>query len=188
MVNMHISYPEIGICGLSCRLCPMYNTESKSRCSGCKSSARMALGCPFITCAVKKKGIEFCWKCEESNTCEKWKKHREAGKIHDSFKCYQTLEEDISFIHKNGINEFEKIQEQREQLLKDMLKDFNEGRSKSYYCIAATVFELEELKESLTRAKKESDGIDNIKEKSKILHSILDKISLKKKYYLKLRK
>jgi hypothetical protein len=148
----------------------------------------MAIGCPFITCAVKKKGIEFCWKCEESNTCEKWKKHREAGKIHDSFKCYQTLEEDISFIHKNGINEFEKIQEQREQLLKDMLRDFNEGRSKSYYCIAATVFELEVLKEALTRAKKESDGIDNIKEKSKILHLILDNISLKKKYYLKLRK
>ncbi len=148
----------------------------------------MVVGCPFITCAVKKKGIEFCWECEESNTCEKWRKHREAGKRHDSFKCYQTLEEDISFIHKNGINEFEKIQKQREQLLKEMLKDFNEGRSKSYYCIAATVLELEELKEALTQAKKESDGIDSIKEKSKILHSILDDISFKKKYYLRLRK
>lgn len=148
----------------------------------------MIIGCPFIICAVKKKGIEFCWKCEESSTCEKWRKHREAGKRHDSFKCYQTLEEDISFIHKNGINEFEKIQKQREQLLKEMLKDFNEGRSKSYYCIAATVLELEELEEALTKAKKESDGIDNIKEKSKILHSILDNISLKKKYYLRLRK
>jgi hypothetical protein len=26
----------------------------------------MAVGCPFITCAVKKKGIEFCWDCEEN--------------------------------------------------------------------------------------------------------------------------
>jgi len=33
----------------------------------------MAAGCPFITCAVKKKGIEFCWDCEENKTCEKWK-------------------------------------------------------------------------------------------------------------------
>jgi len=148
----------------------------------------MAVGCPFITCAVKKKGIEFCWNCEESNNCEKWKKHIETGKKYDSFKCYQTLEEDISFINKNGINEFEKIQKQREHLLKEMLESFNEGRSKSYYCIAATVLELEELKEALTQSKKESDGIDDIKEKSKILHSILDKISLKKKYYLKLRK
>ncbi|WP_241422576.1 hypothetical protein [Candidatus Contubernalis alkaliaceticus] len=56
---MKIKYPAIGICGLSCRLCPRYNTEAKSRCLGCKSEDRMAVGCPFITCAVKKKGVEF---------------------------------------------------------------------------------------------------------------------------------
>lgn len=184
---MQIKYPEIGICGLSCRLCPIYNTEAESRCLGCKSTTRMAVGCPFITCVVKKKGIEFCWDCEESKTCEKWKKHRDAGKKIDSFKCYQKLEEDISFIQKNGISEFEKIQKNREHLLEEMLKDFNEGRSKSYYCIAATVLEVKELKEALTQANKESAGLD-IKGKSKILHSILDDIAVKKSYCLKLRK
>ena len=147
----------------------------------------MAVGCPFITCAVKKKGIEFCWDCEENKTCEKWKKHREAGKKSDSFKCYQKLEEDISFIQKNGIREFEKTQKNREQLLKEMLKDFNEGRSKSYYCIAATVLDIEELKEVLTQVKKKTDGLD-IKEKSKVLHTILDDIAQTKNYCLKLRK
>jgi len=68
-----------------------------------------------------------------------------------------------------------------------MLKDFNEGRSKSYYCIAATVLEIEELKEALTRAKKESKGLD-IKGKSKILHSMLDDRAKKSKHILKLRK
>jgi hypothetical protein len=68
-----------------------------------------------------------------------------------------------------------------------MLKDFNEGRSKSYYCIAATVLEIEELKEALIQAKKESDGLD-IKGKSKVLHSVLDDIAGNKSYYLKLRK
>ena len=184
---MQIKYPEIGVCGLFCRLCPMYNTEAESRCLGCKSTTRIAVGCPFITCAVKKKGIEFCWECTENKTCEKWKKHREAGKKIDSFKCYQKLEEDISFIQKKGIGEFEKIQKKREHLLKEMLRDFNEGRSKSYYCIAVTVLDIEELREVLTRAKKESDGLD-IKGKSKVLHSILDKIAGKKSYCLKLRK
>ena len=184
---MHIKYPEIGVCGLSCRLCPMYNTDAESRCLGCKSLNRMAVGCPFITCAVKKKAIEFCWECTENKTCEKWKKHRESGKNVDSFKCYQKLDDDILFIQKNGISEFEKIQKQREQLLKEMLQDFNEGRSKSYYCIAATVLDIEELKDVLKRAKKESDGLD-IKGKSKVLHSILDNLTEKKGYYLKLRK
>ena len=184
---MQIKYPEIGICGLSCRLCPMYNTEAESRCLGCKSSNRMAVGCPFITCAIKNKGVEFCWECKDNKTCEKWKKHREAGKKYDSFKCYQTLEEDISFIQKKGIHEFEKTQKQRENLLKEMLKDFNEWRSKSYYCIAVTVFNIEELKDILVQAKKESNGLD-VKGKSKVLHSILDDLAVKKGYYLKLRK
>jgi len=184
---MQIKYPNIGVCGLSCRLCPMYNTEAESKCLGCKSTTRMAVGCPFITCAIKKKGIEFCWDCEKNKTCEKWKKHREAGKKSDSFKCYQKLEEDIRFIQKNGIREFEKTQKNREHLLKVMLKDYNEGRSKSYYCIAATVLDIKELKETITIAKKRADGL-GIKEKSKVLHTILDDIAQTKNYCLKLRK
>ena len=184
---VQIKYPEIGICGLSCRLCPAYNAGAKSWCDGCKCEKRITVGCPFITCAVKKKGIEFCWECTENKTCEKWKKHREAGKKIDSFKSYQKLEYDITFIQKKGINEYEKIQKQRENLLKKMLKDFNDGRSKSYYCIAATVLEIDELEEAITCAKKESYGMD-IKDRSKILHSILDNIADKKGYCLRLRK
>jgi hypothetical protein len=186
-ISMQIKYTEIGICGLSCRLCPMYHTETKSKCGGCKSKNRMAVGCPFITCAVKKKGIEFCWDCDGNKTCEKWRKHREAGEKVDSFKCYQKLEDDIAFIQKKGVAEFEKAQKIREQLLKEMLQEFNEGRSKSYYCIAATVLEIEELKDALTKARKDSNGLE-IKGKSKVLHSVLDEIAEQKNYWLKLRK
>ncbi len=182
-----IRYPEIGVCGLSCRLCPLYHIESESRGCGCKSKARMAVGCPFITCAVKRKGIEFCWDCEDSMTCEKWKKHRDSGKLLDSFKCYQKLEDDISFIQKNGVETFEKLQKLREKLLNEMLQEFNEGRSKNYYCIAATVLDIEELEKALTSAKKDSAGLD-IKSKSRILRSKLDGIAGQRKYYLKLRK
>lgn len=184
---MEIKYPEIGICGLSCRLCPNYHMDTKSRCLGCKSEGRIAVGCPFITCAIKKKGIEFCWDCEESTTCEKWKKHREAGKKVDSFKCYQKLEDDIAFIQNKGVAEFDNLQKDREQLLRGMLQEFNEGRSKSYYCIVATVFEIKELEEALEKARHKSKGL-KIKEKSRILHSILDEIASQKKYCLKLRK
>ena len=184
---MIFKYPEIGVCGLSCRLCPTYQSQGKSRCFGCKTESRMGAGCPFITCAVRRKGIEFCWDCEESAACEKWKKHRESGKRHDSFKCYQKLEEDISFIQRNGVDAFEKAQMQREDLLKEMLQEFNEGRSKSYYCIAATVLEIDELKMALDEAKKDSEGVD-IKRKSNIFHSTLDGIAHKRKYRLKLRK
>ncbi|GAB6285038.1 MAG: hypothetical protein STSR0009_12390 [Methanoregula sp.] len=168
---MKITYPEIGICGLSCRLCPHYHTEGTSRCGGCKTESRTYAGCLFITCALKKKGIEFCKDCQESETCEKWTRHREIAKKVDSFKCYQKLEDDIAFVRKNGVNEFEKTQKMRAHLIKEMLREFNEGRSKSYYCIAATVMEIRELEEALSEAKTNSDGLD-IKEKSGVLHSI----------------
>ena len=57
---------------------------------------------------------------------------------------------------------------------------------KTYYCIAATVMETGELKEALTNAKKNSEGLE-IKEKSKVLHS-LDEIAKQRNYFLKLRK
>jgi hypothetical protein len=103
------------------------------------------------------------------------------------FNCYQTLEHDISFIQERGISEFERIQKQREHLLKEMLTNFNEGRSRSFYCIAATVLDVEELKEACTRAQKESYGFD-VKGKSKVLHSILADLAEKKGYRLTLRK
>ncbi|WP_241422577.1 hypothetical protein [Candidatus Contubernalis alkaliaceticus] len=61
-----------------------------------------------------------------------------------------------------------------------MLQEYNEGRSKNYYCIAAKVLEIDELKEALDRAKKESEGL-KMKEKSKLLHSILDEVAAQKK-------
>ncbi len=182
-----IEYPKIGICGLSCALCPKYHTDAKSRCLGCKSANRMAAGCPFITCAIKKKGAEFCWDCREHMTCKRWSKHREFGKKHDTFKCYQKLEHDIAAIQKIGVVDFARVQTIREQLLKEMLKEFNEGRSKSYYCIAVTVLEVDDIRESLLKAQNSSQGLE-IKEKSKILHSLLDEIAFKRSYCLKLRR
>ena len=184
---MEINYPAIGICGLSCRLCPMYRTEAASKCHGCKSTGRMAVGCQFMTCAIKKVGVEFCWDCKTSEYCEKWKKHRETGKEQDSFKSYQKLEDDISFIQAKGVEAYDEQQRIRESLLIRLLNGFNEGRSKSYYCIAATVMDIDELRSSLTEATTKSKSL-SIKDKSKIMHSILDNIALKKGYHLKLRK
>ena len=184
---MNIQYPQIGICGLSCRLCPQYHTEGPSRCGGCKTESRMGAGCPFITCALKKKGIEFCWDCKEHESCEKWARHRKASEKADSFKCYQKLEDDIAFVMKNGPGRFEKAQKIREDLLHAMLREFNEGRSKSYYCIAATVMETGELGAALAKARKYSVGLDS-RERSRVLHSLLDEIAAQRNYHLKLRK
>ncbi|MCW4001476.1 MAG: DUF3795 domain-containing protein [Candidatus Bathyarchaeota archaeon] len=184
---MNPKYVEVGVCGLSCRLCPSYNSQAQSRCGGCKSPERMQVGCPFITCAVKKKGLDFCWECKESSSCEKWRAHRDASRAADSFKCYQTLEADIKFVLQHGIDCFEEQQKVRWRLLNEMLCEFNEGRSKSLFCVVATVFSVEELEQILTAARGNSKGLQ-IKEKARVMHSIIQGVADKRGYCLKLRK
>lgn len=147
----------------------------------------MAVGCPFITCAVKKKGVEFCWLCDEQDTCEKWKAHREYGKCFDTFKCYQKLEHDIHKIKTDGVDEFVDEQRTREKILIKILSKYNEGRSKTYYSIACTVMEIAELESVIAEAMKTANNL-NLKERSFLLHQLLDKVAKQRNYILKLRK
>lgn len=185
--TVNVEHREVGVCGLSCRLCPAYYTKGESRCRGCKSAFRMAVGCPFITCALKRKGIEFCWECAESEACDRWSVHREASREHDTFVCYQKLESNIAFIRGRGIGAFERDQRTRGKLLKRMLDGYNEGRSKRYYSIAATVMKVPELEAALARAAPIARAQD-LKAKSRALHAELDRIAAAKGYRLKLRK
>jgi len=146
----------------------------------------MGAACPFHNCALKKKAVEFCGFCEENKTCDRWRKHREMSKKRDSFVCYQKVEENMAFIQKNGIAAFENEQKTREQLLKEMLAEFNEGRSKSLYCIAATVLETGELEAVLDEARAKAKGLE-LKAKAAIMHSLLNEVADKKNYLLKPR-
>jgi len=147
----------------------------------------MSTGCRFITCAVKRKKIESCGECPKFSECEKWRKHRDYSLHHDTVVCYQKLEVSISLIQNGGIEAFNDNQKRREALLRKMLEEFNEGRSKNYFCIAATVLEIDEIEFALQRAREVSDGL-NLAAKSKILHQVLRLIAERRGYLLRLRK
>jgi hypothetical protein len=184
---MEFQHVTTGVCGLSCQLCPRYHTDGSSRCGGCKSPFRMGAGCPFITCAIKKKGIELCTDCPEGETCERWARHREASKTKDSFVCYQKLQDNIQFIKEYGIRAFEEAQEKRSRLLEEMLARYDDGRSKSFYCIAVTVMEPEELEFAILSTEA-STSRKTLKEKAKVMRQVLEGIAREKHYSLALRK
>jgi hypothetical protein len=185
---MEIRHPEVGVCGLSCRLCPHYHAAGESRCSGCKGAMRMAVGCPFITCAVKRKGIEFCWECEDSGSCERWAGHRGYGRERDTFVCYAALEDNIAAVRRNGIDEFADEQRVREALLREMLEEFNEGRSKTYYSIAVTVLDPGDVRSALDATRRETTGEADVRMRSKSLHAYLDAVASVRVLRLALRK
>ncbi len=90
-------------------------------------------------------------------------------------------------VSERGVEEFEKQQKIRERLLAEMLRAYNDGRSKSYYCITATVLKINELQEVLSRAKEQKRNME-LKQKAKVMHSLLDDVANEKGYLLKLRK
>ncbi len=177
----------IGVCGLPCRMCTLYHSDGGNRCEGCKSARRRAEGCPFHACALERHGIEFCGDCPDHETCARWTKFRERRAKMDTVVCSQTLESDLEWTERKGLAAYDDLQKERLRLLERMLAVFNEGRSKGYYCIAATVLDVAGLKKILTAAEKRGRGL-GIKERAAILHALLDARADQKGYELRRRR
>jgi hypothetical protein len=185
-MNVHVKiYPTIGVCGLDCGLCPRYYTVGLSRCPGCYGPEFSSKhpSCSFITCCVKKKNLEVCAECSDF-PCSKFKSAEEYQQLKESssYPPYKKVIPNLSFIKEHGIEKFVGQQKKRIGLLEKMLANFNEGRSRSFYCKSTALLDLTTLEDSLDKAiqRLESDHIkpDDTKTKARILRDILSEISL----------
>ena len=182
-------YPTVGACGLDCSLCPRYYTVGTSRCPGCCGPDfwQKHPGSPILTCCVRRKGLEFCSDCIDF-PCTKYK---DVDK-YDSFLTHQKMVSNLNFIKKHGVQKFIDQQEKRIKLLETMINNFNDGRSRSFYCIATTLLPMLSLERALDDAnqkiKKDDISSDDIKKKAKILREILNVTAMKDGIELKLRK
>ena len=182
-------YPTLGCCGLDCGLCPRYYTVGSSRCPGCCGPDfwQKHPGCSIITCCVKRKNLEVCAECSEF-PCSKFK---DTGK-YDSFLTHKKIMSNLNSIKEYGTKKFIEKQKKRIKLLNEMLKKYDDGRSKSFYCIATTLLSIRDIEISLDKSKQkikeDKIGLENIKTRSKILKGFLNKSAYKRGVELKLRK
>ena len=188
------AYPTIGCCGLDCGLCPRYYTTGSSRCPGCcgPDFFNKHPSCSFITCCVKKKNLEVCAECNEF-PCSKFEGWTEGGEeVYDSFLTHRKAMPNLNFIKEHGLEQFARQQKKRMELLETMLQHFDEGRSKSFYCIATALLSTTDLETVLNEAGQETRakkiGADDIKTKSRILRGLLSDLAVREGIELKLRK
>ena len=84
----------------------------------------------------------------------------------------------LNFIREYGIEQFIEQQNKRIKFLETMIDNYNDGRSRSFYCRAAALLDLKDLKGSLEKAiqKIRSDNIKpaDTKMKARILRAILN--------------
>ncbi len=181
-------YPTVACCGLDCGLCPVYYTKGPSRCPGCCGPDFFNKHplCSIITCCIKKHNFETCAECSEfpCSKINKWDKY-------DSFISHRVSLSNLYFIKEHGLSVFIEQQEKRIELLKKMLEDFNEGQSKSFYCIATALLPIKDLEHALEESeeiiKNKTINLKDLKTKSKILKEKINEIANKKKIELKLR-
>jgi hypothetical protein len=179
-------YPTIGVCGLDCGLCPRYYTAGPSRCPGCAGPdfADKHPSCSFITCCVKKKGLEACGECPDF-PCSRFKSDQEYRQVKESssYPPYRKVLSNLKAIRERGIEEFVQQQKKRIRLLERMLDGFDDGRSKSCYCRSAALLDPEALDRALDAAirqvKAEHIQPNDVKAKAKILRALLDVLTPK---------
>ena len=183
-------YQIVGACSLNCGLCPKYYTEGTSRCPGCCGPDfwQKHPGCAFITCCVKQRNLETCAQCVDWAGCEKVAKNLDSAKYHDSFISYKVLAANFAFIQEHGIEEFVRLEMEKQKFLRYLIDNYDEGRSKSFYCTSCQLIPLDKLKEALADAETKMTEDAVIKEKAKIVRTAIGNMADTLQIDLKLRK
>jgi len=97
-----------------------------------------------------------------------------------------------SFLKENGAEKFIALQERRMALLKSMLRDYDDGRCKSLFCLAAALLSIEALSGALLAAETEvkagAVAADDKKSKAGLLKRLLGRAAEEENAELRLRK
>jgi hypothetical protein len=175
------TYPLFSLCGLNCGLCPRFHTEGVSKCPGCGGPDFHLKHptCAVITCNNKHDNVEFCFQCS-SYPCEKYSN---PGKV-DSFISYRNVISDFKKA-KEDIEKYKKELNEKVRILEFLIKNYNDGKRKNFYCIAVNLLKLADLKKIM----KQIDKDVNIKEDMvKRIVDLFEEKAKKGKIALKLRK
>ena len=178
------TYPIFSACGLNCGLCPRYYTDGPSRCPGCGGEDFLETHC---TCSIlpccERKNIEFCFECNEF-PCKKY----DGADTSDSFISHKNQFKDLEKAKRLGIEAYIKEQKEKISILEELLKEYNDGRRKSFYCVVVNLLEPEDIKVVMEQAKKEAKPDMSIKEKATVTAELFEKMTLQRGISTKLRK
>jgi hypothetical protein len=152
-----------GCCGLYCGLCNKYQSKAPSRCIGCKSGEQHSW-CSIWNCCVKKHGFETCTECNEIFNCEIFLRRKVAEWI--------PAADNLRQIKESGLENWLKEQRERQALLEELLGNYNEGRSMSFFCKACARMPVNLIYDAVKESNKKivSEEIDksDMKAKAKI--------------------
>ena len=127
----------LSLCGLNCGICPMHLDKY---CPGCGGGAGNQ-PCAIARCSIEHGGVEYCWQCD-AYPCEKY----EGISVFDSFVTHRNQLKDIEKARDIGLNTYHSEQIEKIEILQLLLAHFNDGRRKSFFCLAVNLLDIQDLK------------------------------------------
>lgn len=167
----------LSLCGLNCALCTM---KLGGYCGGCGNGSR---ACAISRCSLEHGAPEYCCDCD-AYPCEKY----EGVDEYDSFITHRRQRSELERIRRIGPGAYAQEQREKVSILSRLLSDFNDGRRKSFYCLAVNLLDLPELRQAMERIEGENLLSLPIKERSAKVAGLLNELADSKGVELKLRR
>ena len=166
----------LSLCGLNCGLCPMFLGKY---CGGCGNGNQ---SCSIARCAMEHRNVEYCFRCPEY-PCQKCG-HPDA---YDFFITHQRRLEDLEKAKCIGIEAYNREQREKMAILTELLEQYNDGRKKTLFCLAANLLELPSLRQGMEAIRSQGQNLD-AKARGALASAVLHRIAAEQGAELKLRK
>lgn len=168
------------LCGLNCGLCPMH---VDGRCPGC-GGGEGNQSCKIARCSLENGKLEYCSLCRKF-PCERY----ESVDEFDSFITYCNRKNDMKKRDEIGTEEYQREQEEKAGILEWLLQNYNDGRKKSFFCLAVNLLELQDLRVVKQQISQDGgmDGL-SVKESAACVRNLLETKAKERHIVLKLRK
>lgn len=137
------------LCGLNCGLCTMCLGGYCPGCGGGKGNQ----SCAIARCGLDHGGIAYCWQCGEF-PCARYKEDE-----YGSFITHQNRLRDLENARRTSMEAYHAEQREKCGILHFLLENYNDGRRKTLFALAANLLELEDLREILERLSDKTAGL-----------------------------
>lgn len=138
--------------------------------------------CGVLSCS-QRKGLEYCFQCEEY-PCRKY----DGADRADSFITHLKQFRDMEKAKTLGMDVYQSELDAKIAMLETLLADYNDGRRKSFYCLAVNLLELPDIRVVLEQLACETRPEQTPKEKAATAAKLFQAMAERREYTLKLRK
>lgn len=180
MKNYRRPYPLFSLCGLNCSLCPIHHMEKG--CPGC-GGGEGHQPCPVIKCSQQHGNIEYCHMCSEY-PCERFNTATDS----DSFITHRNKQKDLEKAKTCGIGAYQSELVEKTDILMKLLKLYNSGKQKTFFCLAVNLLELQDIKSVMKQIADETHAEATIQEKATLAVNLFREMAASREITLKLKK